>query len=87
MKQFTDAENRTWDVVIRIAEAKRLGDALGLDLFKLGEGDPPLLVRLNTDPMLIGSRFWSAVRGAPSTRMTASQSRPRNGRPASSCRV
>lgn len=53
MKTFTDSAGRKWELSLTIGSVKRIKSILGLDLLNLEVGDPPPLVRLSTDIMLL----------------------------------
>jgi len=61
MKTFTDKSGRIWEVAITIGAAKRLRDALDIDLLQPEVGDPPLLTRLGTDEILLGEVLCSLL--------------------------
>ena len=54
MKQFKDKQQDTWRVELNIGSVKRVRDVLSVDLMKLDEGEPPLVVRLQDDEILVG---------------------------------
>lgn len=54
MKTFTDAANRTWTIRLTLGTAKAVRDTLGIDLLQPEAGEPPNLVRLGTDEILLG---------------------------------
>ena len=54
MKTFTDAGGRTWSLQLNLATAKKVRDALDVDLLEPESGDPPLITRLGTEPVLLG---------------------------------
>lgn len=47
MKQFTDKHGADWEISITAGSIKRVRGLIGVDLYKPGEGEPPLLVRLH----------------------------------------
>ena len=53
MKVFKDKESREWEINLTIGAVKRVRDLVGVNLFELEEGDPPLLTRLSIDEILI----------------------------------
>ena len=52
MKDFKDAQGRTWDIAINVTSIKRLRDKLELDLLAVVEGGD-VLGKLVTDPVLL----------------------------------
>ncbi len=55
MRQFTDTQGRSWQIVLNLGTALRVKDALGVDLLAPEAGEPPLVTRLTTDEFLLGS--------------------------------
>ncbi|MBN2559918.1 MAG: hypothetical protein JXQ75_03185 [Phycisphaerae bacterium] len=53
MHTFVDTKNRTWNLSLTLGAAKRVRDLLGINLLEPEAGDPPLLTRLGTDPILL----------------------------------
>jgi len=53
MKTFRDSKNREWTVDVNLATMMRVKDSAGVNLTELSKGDPPLGVRLTTDPFLV----------------------------------
>ncbi len=49
MRSFTDMQGRQWNMAITLDAIRRLKGTLGVDLFAMLEGDPPLLTKLATD--------------------------------------
>lgn len=54
MKNFSDTQGHTWSIILNIGTVKKVRDRLGINLLQPGDGDPPLLTRLATDPILLG---------------------------------
>lgn len=54
MKTFADTTGRSWRIVLNLGTAMAVKDALGVDLLQPELGDPPLLLRLGTDEILLG---------------------------------
>lgn len=46
MRQFTDGKGREWDVAVTHGSIKRAQTLAGVDLYKFGDGEPPLAVRI-----------------------------------------
>lgn len=55
MRQFKDNASppRLWTVAINVGAVKRAKTLLAVDLLEISEGEPPLIVRLATDVMLL----------------------------------
>ena len=53
MHTFTDTRDRHWEISLTLGAAKRVRDLLGINLLEPEAGDPPLLTRLGTDPILL----------------------------------
>lgn len=53
MKIFKDSGGRDWTVAVNVDSLRRVRDLLAVDLTKLNEGEPLLIIRLTTDPLLI----------------------------------
>jgi len=53
MKTFTDSAGRSWTIALNIDAAKRVRDLLGVNLLEPEKGDPPLLMRIGTDEILL----------------------------------
>ena len=63
MRQFTDTQGRAWQVVLNLGTALKVKAALDVDLLTPEAGDPPLLTRLATDELLLGSVICELLRG------------------------
>lgn len=53
MTSFKDAKDRDYTVDVTIGAFKRVKDTLGIDLYEIETGDPPLATRLQTDIELL----------------------------------
>ena len=53
MHSFKDSANRDWIVSLNVDAIKRVKALLQIDLTKPTEGDPPLLIRLGIDVILL----------------------------------
>jgi len=62
MHSFTDTAGRTWTVSLNYGSIARIKALTGVDLFKLDEGDPPLLTRLGTDVALLCDVIFAAIK-------------------------
>ena len=62
MKQFTDTTGETWSVEITAGTIKRVLDLLKVDLGKPLEGEPPTLVRIDTDLMFLVDLLYVVCR-------------------------
>lgn len=63
MKTFTDTAGRTWTISLNLGTAMAVKDALGIDLLQPEAGDPPLLMRLGTDELLLGEVICCLLAG------------------------
>ena len=62
MPTFRDTANRTWSIGLTIGDVKRVRTLLGVDLLALDQGDPPLLARLDLDPMVLADVLYALVK-------------------------
>ena len=62
MKVFTDNASRTWSVIITVDSIRRVMKLLGINITEIDVGDPPLLVRLGTDEMLLCDIIYCLVK-------------------------
>ena len=62
MRQFTDTQGRAWQIVLNLGTAMRVKAALGVDLLTPEADEPPLLTRLATDELLLGSVICELLR-------------------------
>jgi len=53
MRTFKDSAGRTWPVSLTVDAIRRVRSLLNVDLCNLLDGDPPLLARLELDPVLL----------------------------------
>lgn len=53
MHQFKDSSNRPWALSVNISSVKRVRSMLGVDLLAINVGEPPLVMQLDTDPVLL----------------------------------
>jgi hypothetical protein len=61
MFSFRDLHDRLWTIELTIAAIRRLKSSLSVDLLNLGEGTPPLAVRLVTDPLFVCEVLFSLL--------------------------
>jgi hypothetical protein len=61
MRTFKDSQGRPWNISITVASLQRVKSMVGIDITKLTEGDPPIGVRLTTEPTLIGEVLYAIV--------------------------
>jgi hypothetical protein len=54
------AGGRSWSLALTLGTLRRVRNA-GHDLLALDAGDPPLAVRLRTDPLLVGEILWQIL--------------------------
>jgi len=59
--EFRDTEGRAWPLPFNMAAIKRVKD-VGINLLALNEGEPPLLMRLKTDAVLLWDVLYALVR-------------------------
>jgi hypothetical protein len=62
MKQFSDSAGRAWTISLTIHSVKRVRDLLGVNLLEIDTGNPPLLVRLGTDIILICDVIYALIK-------------------------
>ena len=60
MTAFFSAGGHRWTITLTLGELRRLR-ATGPDLMALNEGNPPLALRLRTDPYLVGEILWTLL--------------------------
>ena len=53
MRQFVDCGGNTWLIQLNVDTIKRVRDLIKVDLTDVAAGDPPLIVRLGTDVILL----------------------------------
>ncbi len=58
---FKDAQGRNWDATLTVAALRRIRSNLKIDLWEIEQGDPPLAVRLATDPLLISDLLYQIL--------------------------
>jgi hypothetical protein len=61
MKQFKDSKSRPWNVSVTVSAMERVRDLCGENISDLIQGEPPLGVRLTTEPMLFGNVLWGVL--------------------------
>ena len=61
MHTFRDNKNREWSIDLTFGAIKRVKSLLQIDLLAPEVGDPPLLVRLGTDPVLLVDTVFAIV--------------------------
>ena len=62
MHQFKDKSGKVWQIAVTIGSAMAVKAALQIDLLQPEEGSPPLLTRLATDELLLGSVICELLR-------------------------
>ena len=63
MVAFTDTAGRTWTLSLTYGSIERVKALVDIDLFKLDEGDPPLLTRLGTEITLLCDVIFALIKG------------------------
>jgi len=53
VRQFKDSEGKAWDLRVTAGTMVRVSGVLAINLGELTEGDPPLIIRLYTDPAFV----------------------------------
>lgn len=59
MRQFIDSSGRQWVIQINVDTIKRVRDLAKVDLADVASGDPPLIVRLTTDVVMLCDVLFS----------------------------
>jgi len=62
MRTFNDKDGRVFNLSVDIASVKRVRSLIGVDLLKVNEGDPPLVMRLGTDPILLVDTIYALIK-------------------------
>lgn len=62
MRTFKDSAGRTWSVSLTVDAIRRVRSLLNVDLCNLLDGDPPLLARLELDPVLLCDVLFAFVK-------------------------
>ena len=62
MRTFTDNAGRTWTLSLSFGAVKRVRGLLDVNLLELDKGDPPLLTRLGTDPILLVDVIFAVIK-------------------------
>jgi len=62
VREFKDNQDRAWKLQITIGSAKRVRDLLGVDILAPEQGEPPLLVRLGTDEILLCDVLYCLIK-------------------------
>lgn len=62
MKLFRDKERREWTVDVTVATLRRIRDLAGLDLANPHQGDPPPIVRMDSDVSLLVDVLFAACK-------------------------
>lgn len=62
MRTFADSAGRTWTVNLTVDAVRRVESARRLDLCQLHAGEPPLLLRLEQDAVLLFGVVWELIR-------------------------
>ncbi len=60
MPKFHDAHDTPWTIELTVASIKSIRRLADVDLLRLDEGDPPLITRLSTDPVLLCDVVFAA---------------------------
>lgn len=68
MKQFKDSQGRPWSVSVTVASLQRIKSMAGVDLTDLTTGEPPMGVRLTTEPLLVGEVLYAIVAASAETK-------------------
>ena len=61
MRTFKDAAGRTWNLSITVDAIKRVMGSVGVNLSELHAGEPPLIVRLEADAILLFDVIFQLV--------------------------
>lgn len=63
MRTFADTTGRAWQLALTIGAVKRVQGLLpGVNLADLTAGDPPLITRLDTDPIFLADVVYALVK-------------------------
>ena len=62
MRTFADNAGRTWTLSLSFGAVKRVRGLLDVNLLELDKGDPPLLTRLGTDPILLVDVIFAVIK-------------------------
>ncbi len=62
MRTFTDNAGRTWTLSLSFGAVKRVRGLLDVNLLELDKGEPPLLTRLGTDPILLVDVIFAVIK-------------------------
>ena len=62
MSMFKDKDGREFLLSVNITTVKRVRTLLGVDLLNISEGDPPLVMRLGTDPVLLVDVVYALIK-------------------------
>ncbi len=69
MQEFKDNGGRNWTLAIDINAVKRCRNVAKVDLLALDQGEPPLSIRIELDPVLLCDVLW-AILGPDAAGMT-----------------
>jgi len=61
MRTFKDSAGRAWNLAITVDAIKRVMGSVGVNLSELHAGDPPLIVRLEADAILLFDVIFQLV--------------------------
>jgi len=64
MRSFCDRNGRAWEITLTIGSAKRVKEALDVDLLEPMKGDPPLVAKVSADIELFCNVLWALCRPA-----------------------
>jgi len=62
MRTFADNAGRTWTLSLSFGAVKRVRGLLDVNLLELDKGEPPLLTRLGTDPILLVDVIFAVIK-------------------------
>lgn len=60
MKHFKDTAGREWEINLTVTSVKRIRDRAGLDLMDMTEDESNAMIRLSSDPILLGDVIYAA---------------------------
>lgn len=61
MRTFKDSAGRSWTISITVDAIKRVMGSVGVNLSELHGGDPPLIVRLEADAVLLFDVIYQLI--------------------------
>lgn len=62
MRSFSDTKSNEWNVSVTIGSVKRVISLLDVNLLDIEQGDPPLMVKLSTDVVLLCDIIYCLVK-------------------------